>query len=253
MKLVALGSSFAAGPGIDPVQNRWAQRSERNYPHLVADALRAELCDATVAGATTATILHRPQWVLGRRFRPQVESVDARTDLVTVTAAGNDLGYLGAIMSTAIARRALTRPFGRMLRLGLSVPDPVLVETATAGLAEIVAAVTRRAPSARVILVGYLPVFDAEPTASALRWLTAAEITRFRQVADQLAGVYVAAATRSGAELVAPNAFEPGHGVGAPDPWVNGLQPRRSVGSSYHPNLAGMHAVAEAVLRTIRG
>src|SRR3954471_24449688 len=65
-RYVALHSSYAASPGIDPVIDRAAGRSGRNYPHLPAHVLCAELTDATVGGATTATILETHQRTLGR-------------------------------------------------------------------------------------------------------------------------------------------------------------------------------------------
>ncbi len=95
LRMVALGSSFAAGPGIEPVVDRAAGRSGRNYAHLVATRLGASLVDATVSGATTETVLRARQRVGLRTFPPQIELVTADADLVTVTAGGNDLGYLG--------------------------------------------------------------------------------------------------------------------------------------------------------------
>lgn len=69
--VASLGSSFAAGPGIRPVEHRGALRSARNYPHLLADRLGARLTHLTVSGATTATILQVPQRVLGLMSRPR--------------------------------------------------------------------------------------------------------------------------------------------------------------------------------------
>lgn len=51
--VAALGSSFAAGPGVAPIVDRRANRSGRNYAHLVAERLGARLTDLTVSGATT--------------------------------------------------------------------------------------------------------------------------------------------------------------------------------------------------------
>jgi hypothetical protein len=57
--VVALGSSFAAGPGIDPILDRAAGRSGRKYPHLLADRLGAGITNLAVSGATTGTILEK--------------------------------------------------------------------------------------------------------------------------------------------------------------------------------------------------
>jgi hypothetical protein len=55
--IAALGSSFAAGPGIDPIVDVGAMRSGSNYAHLLAKATDARLVDLTVSGATTSNIL----------------------------------------------------------------------------------------------------------------------------------------------------------------------------------------------------
>ena len=55
--LAALGSSFAAGPGIEPVADRLAMRSARNYAHIVAARLGLRLTDLTVSGATTTSAI----------------------------------------------------------------------------------------------------------------------------------------------------------------------------------------------------
>ena len=59
--IAALGSSFAAGPGIEPIVDAAASRSGRNYAHQLAERLGAELVDLTVSGATTANVLDTPQ------------------------------------------------------------------------------------------------------------------------------------------------------------------------------------------------
>ncbi|MDT7700403.1 MAG: hypothetical protein QOJ30_2728, partial [Pseudonocardiales bacterium] len=68
-KYVAMGSSFAAGPGITPVLDRSALRSGRNYAHRIAETLELDLVDVTYSGATTATILTTPRTSAHRRSR----------------------------------------------------------------------------------------------------------------------------------------------------------------------------------------
>ncbi|WP_041289427.1 hypothetical protein [Kribbella flavida] len=60
-RYVALGSSFAAGPGIAPEIDKAAGRSQRNYAHLVAERLELDLIDVTYSGATTAHLLSERQ------------------------------------------------------------------------------------------------------------------------------------------------------------------------------------------------
>jgi lysophospholipase L1-like esterase len=254
--MVGLGSSFAAGPGLEPVLDRAAGRSGRNYAQLVSARLGATLVDATVAGATTATILHQPQRVMRRVFRPQIESVHPDTDLVTVTAGGNDLGYLSSVLLTALigglGRWRLSRPVANLVR-GRRVLRPVTPEQQTAatdGLASILQEVRARAPQARVVLVDYLPLFTDSTDSGPGVPLTAAELAHFRGVARSLSQAYEDASRRTGADLVPASAYDQSHGAGSPDPWVSALRVR-TIGSSFHPTLAGMHAVADAVLEQL--
>lgn len=266
-RMVALGSSFAAGPGIDPVLDRAAGRSGRNYPHLVAERLGAHLTDATVSGATTVTILDTGQRVGVRRFPRQIDAVTTDTDLVTVTAGGNDLGYLGAVVSTALlgrmADRRLTRPLARVLRASrplVPVTDGQ-EEAAAAGLARVVGAVRDQAPGVRVVLVDYLPIFTDdvttgevttdEVTTGARGPFRSGEVAHFRGVASALSRALWTAADRSGADLVPASAFGPGRRAASSGPLVNGVQPVRRSSSSFHPTAAGMAVVADAVLERL--
>lgn len=256
-RMVALGSSFAAGPGIEPLADAAAGRSERNFPHLVAEALGAALIDATVSGATSETILRVPQRRGRRRFMPQIESIDPRrgVDLVTITSGGNDLGYLAAVLRAATANRLAARrvaaPLARLLREDRAPVRDEQVEQATRGLTAVVEAVRQRAPHARILLVDYLTIVGPETRPSAAVPFTVPQLDRIRTTAERLAGVFREAARRSGAELVTVSDVSESHALDAADPWVNGLRlrfPFRELGSSFHPNAAGMAAVSQAVL-----
>ena len=59
-RYVAMGSSFAAGPGVGPVTPGTPPRCGRgtlNYPNLLAQKLKLDLVDATCSGATTEHVL----------------------------------------------------------------------------------------------------------------------------------------------------------------------------------------------------
>jgi lysophospholipase L1-like esterase len=92
-RYVAIGSSFAAGPGIAvraSASQRRAGRSAGNYAHLVVRALGLDLHDVTYSGATTSDIL-----TPSAAGQPaQLEAVTPDTRLVTITAGGNDVGFL---------------------------------------------------------------------------------------------------------------------------------------------------------------
>ncbi|SDL93432.1 SGNH/GDSL hydrolase family protein [Microbacterium azadirachtae] len=255
--MVALGSSFAAGAGISPIIDRHANRSASNYPHLVAGAIGAHLTDVTISGATTETILRKPQRVGLRRLAPQMESFPphADVDLVTVTAGGNDLRYLGTLISVAysswLEARPATRMWGRRLRAAVVASPPTQqdVETAAEGLASIVEAIHERAPSTRVLLVNYLTVIGPDTAPSRAAPFTYSELNVFRRIAGQLREAFAMAEGSSAAELVDVASMSETHGLGSADPWVQGFAPRSTRQAAlFHPTLEGMRAVAGAVV-----
>ena len=206
--IAALGSSFAAGPTIEPVDNVAAMRSARNYPHLLAQQLGADLVDLTVSGATTANILDTPQTTLtGRVFAPQIDGLPVGADLVTITAGGNDLQFIGSMLFAAWSRFQPGGPMTRILGQGFADGIPTVTDydidlTAT-GLAAIVAAVRDRAQQARVVLVDYLTVITEQTPTGDGEVFTDKEIALFLRTQAALGLAYRIAADRSGAELLA--------------------------------------------------
>ena len=98
LRIAALGSSFAAGSSVEPIENQAAGRSSRNYAHQLAEKLNADLTDLTISGATLLTVLDQKQDVgWGQTFDPQLDHLSRDANIVTLTAGGNDLGYIGGM------------------------------------------------------------------------------------------------------------------------------------------------------------
>jgi lysophospholipase L1-like esterase len=283
---VALGSSFAAGPGIAPVVDRAARRSGLNYAHQVARTLGLALTDVSFSGATTAQVLDARRRTLRAAVPPQLEAVGPETRLVTITVGGNDLGYIGGLISAsisaALARRAarLSPALAGHLRRPSLLVDADRVRAATDGMTRVGEAVRRRAPQARILFVDYLTVIGSHelPAGPAAELplpaaapppadrsaaaelprrlpLTLQERRQAATTAAALAEAFAVAAERSGAELVRASAASLDHGPLSPQPWVTGfgggfLVPGATV--PYHPTLAGMTAVAELVVEHLR-
>lgn len=256
--VAALGSSFAAGPTIQPVENVAAMRSTRNYPHLLAGALDADLVDLTVSGAITANILHQPQkTVSGAEFAPQIDGLPANADLVTITAGGNDLRFIGSMLYAAWAKfepgGVMEQVLGQGLPGGLADVTEDDVELTARGLTDIVSAVSARTEQARIVLVDYLTVVTDQVPVGPGELFTADEVAIFLRTQTALGRAYRIATDRSGAELLAMSAASTGHGLGSDSPWVFGFRPTmRATAGSFHPNEAGMRAVANELLRLIR-
>ena len=242
-RYVALGSSMAAGPGIlpgVPGAPFGSGRSARNYAHLVADQLNLQLHDVTFSGATTAHVLAERQ----RGARPQIEALDGSEELVTITIGGNDVGYVPLLMAAMLPRAArLLPPIGALF-------DRDAREQALDGVGDALravgAVVRRRAPRARVVFVDYLTLLP--PDGLPAPPLSAADTDLGRHVGARLEEATAAAAQATGCELVrAGQASREHHGWSA-DPWAVGAGwPLPWRPAPFHPNAAGMRAVAELV------
>jgi lysophospholipase L1-like esterase len=254
--IAALGSSFAAGPGIEPIVDAAAMRSGRNYAHQLADRLGAELVDLTVSGATTANVLDTPQDLGDDTVRPaQVDGVPETAAVVTVTAGGNDLQFIGAMAAVAWHRLEPGSPIlallGDAFAAGIPEPTADAVERATSGLVQVVERTRERAPRCRVLLVDYLTVLDQASEDQSP--FTPEEIDQFLVIQRAIGTVFRDAAARTGAELVLASELSEGHALGSADPWVQPFHRDMSrAAGSFHPDDRGMTAIAEELERVLR-
>lgn len=250
LEYVALGSSFAAGPGLGDrvgARPRGANQSAQNYAHVLAARHGLRLRDVTSSGATTATILSESQF----DQPPQIEAVRAPTDLVTITIGGNDVGYVAALVAATVPTW-LTRLPPLSGRFGDALDMDGLdrrLDAVGASITEVVAAVRRQAPDARVVLVDYLTVLPAAPiVAGRHRPRMSVDHQRLcRSIADRLAVATATAAREAGAELVSAAVASEAHHAWSDDPWTTSgaaVAPWRP-GVPFHPNRAGMRAVAD--------
>ncbi len=249
-KYVALGSSFAAGPGDGPLIGRCGQSLD-NYPRQVAKTLNMKLVDATCSGAVVRDILV-PTAKHPNRIA-QIDAVTADTDLVTITVGGNDVAYIGRIANTACANIAngLFIPALGHYCDSIAWPSayPMFDRYASVerSLIEVVTAVKERAPKARVLLVEYLPVVSVnEPPCEKLP-LEPWQVAETQSVGDQLAQATARAAAATGATVV-NGAVGAGHTVCSAVPWVRGY----GQNMPFHPNSAGKTAMAQEIVRAVR-
>lgn len=259
---VAMGSSFASGSGIPPYVPSApvrCQRSAENYANQLARKRKLNLIDVSCGGATTAHILG--PW---NELPPQVDALTADTALVTITIGGNDLGYIGGLIAGSCGGSAVSgataQPLCHMIsagrRSGASLPTATEESwrEVEAALTNIVAEIRRRSPRARIVFVDYLTVL---PDGALCRQtpLSQQAAATGRATAARLARLTAKVARRNSAEVLrASELSRKAHSACAAAPWMAGFIP--PAGSSsfvpYHPNLAGMTAVAEALDRLLR-
>ncbi|WP_198675902.1 SGNH/GDSL hydrolase family protein [Kribbella monticola] len=252
-RYVALGSSFAAGPGIEPQLDKAAGRSGRNYAHLVAEALELDLVDVTYSGATTANLLSERQ----NDAAPQIDAVGPETALVTVTAGGNDLDYIGTFLRGSLMN-TLARPVGLVAkRLGNRIrarvsylKDQSEYDAVADSLTEVVTRIRESAPRSRILLVDYHTLVGPGTRPRLDVPLNEEQLPSVVLMAEGLAAAFAKAAERTGADLIAASTASLDHALGSPEPWTTGFRLTR--GTPYHPNEAGMQAVADLILTHLR-
>lgn len=251
-RYVALGSSYAAGPGImpmaEPAPPRCAQSSE-NYAHQAAHDLRLVLVDMSCSGATTIAVL--TGW---NELGPQIEAATPETRLVTITIGGNDVGYVPNMLAAACRYdqhiRRIGKKGGRCPQV--AYPEPRTWESVAQHMRMIARTVRARAPQARLIFVDYPVVLPQHGNCPAT-YLPDSAMERARAIASRLAALTAAVAREEHAELLRASELTEGHDVCARDPWMNGYRPALGArGVPYHPVLAGMRAVAEGLVELLR-
>jgi hypothetical protein len=111
-------------------------------------------------------------------------------------------------------------------------------------MTRIVDAVRHRGPGARVMLVDYLSILGADTVPGPEVPLTHDDIASFTVVQSALRNAFETAAHDTGAELIAASRLSREHALGAAVPYVFGYRGLRHLGSVFHPNAAGMRAIA---------
>jgi len=101
MDYVALGDSFTADWGVDPVAadqpSTGCRQSTNDYPHQVAANLGLNLTDVSCAGALTTNMTQPqttfPDGLTHPEAPPQFDALTSTTEIVTIGIGGNDFGF----------------------------------------------------------------------------------------------------------------------------------------------------------------
>ncbi|MDX3072136.1 SGNH/GDSL hydrolase family protein [Streptomyces sp. NPDC088354] len=245
---VALGDSYTSGPLIPTQVDVNCARSDRNYPSLVAGRLRgAVLTDVSCGGATTAEM-----WQAQGTNPPQLDALSRRTSLVTVQIGGNDVGF-GSIIRTC-AGAALGDPTGnpcqRYYSSGGSDQLRAAIDATAPKIDAVLDAVHRRAPHARVVVVGYPDLLpDSGVGCRPAVPFADGDFAYLRDTEKRLNAMLARRAKAARATYVDTYTPTVGHDMcTAPGVrWIEPLTPAAPAAPA-HPNALGEKAMAAAVL-----
>jgi lysophospholipase L1-like esterase len=250
--IAALGSSFAAGPSIQPEIDTGAGRSARNYPHQLAEKLDAELTDLTVSGATLRNVYKDKQMVSpGSLIPPQIRGLPSDVDIITLTGGGNDISYVRGMLDDSM--QTLLNDTSGLPSDPSPLPPPSL-QVLTDRFVKVIDDLHEIAPRARILLVEYLTLIGNHTKPAEDVPLRDEQLDRHRSVATVLCQAYAnAAQARPFVELIPVARLSQDHALGSGQPWVEGFRidsgPNGPV--PFHPNLAGHTAVAEILYKYI--
>lgn len=252
-RYVALGDSYTAAPGTGSVTGSLScSQSVENYPHLVAAKLGStRFLDNSCSGATTRA-LTKGQF---DGVTPQLDGLDDRTQLVTLGMGGNDAG----IFSTLIYRctvLALKDPEGSPCATAIGPVDGTTMtrslDIARTAVSRALRKIAKRAPHARIVLVGYPQIIPASGTCSKLP-IAAGDYPWAHSVVKALDDGLRTVAKKAGVtyiDMLGPSA---GHDICSSDPWIAGNRSVAGKAVAFHPFEAEQQKVADLILKTLEG
>jgi lysophospholipase L1-like esterase len=232
-KYIALGDSYAAGQGAGPYVDA-CYRSDNAYSHLADEEKAIQLVvNAACSGKTTWDVVNS-----------QLRQLNKSTELVTITAGGNNLGF-GQIITYCGA--ALTDPTAAPACEAATTAAAAMIESGqlTRDVITMIQSVKAAAPNARIVVTGYPYLYDpvtpnpADPLSLFIQQATL--------LADGLDASIAAAAGATEAQYVDVRTVFAGHGVNSVDPWINLDLANPASPDNFHPNVKGYEAYFAAL------
>ncbi|MEV5412545.1 SGNH/GDSL hydrolase family protein [Thermopolyspora sp. NPDC052614] len=253
-RYVALGDSYAAGPGIPHLRitSGLCGRSTNNYPTLVAAELApSAFTDVSCSGAETHHMTTRQH-----NNPPQYDALKPDTRVVTITIGGNDADFFKILAACAVG--GVLVPDGspckkKYTKNGTDALD-ARIAAAMPKVAGVLQGIHERAPQAVVFLVGYPAVLpDAKDKCAMDIPLARGDVPYLNAKIQRFNQSLAAQATANGAIFV--DTYTPSIGHEACQTsgtrWIEGIEGVQGA-IPIHPNARGMAGMAAAVLAAMR-
>ncbi|NYH40420.1 lysophospholipase L1-like esterase [Micromonospora jinlongensis] len=232
---VALGDSYSSGVGAGSytAESGSCQRSTNAYPALYATNVQpASYRSVACSGATTASVINT-----------QLSALSTTTTLVSVTVGGNDVGFAN-IMTTCVLYGT-----NDCVAAVQAAEDKARADL-TNLLRTVYNGIRTRAPSARVVVVGYPVFYQLGTTCVGLSATSRAKINEGINLVNDLTRSATQAAGFTFADVRSQFV---GHQLCSyGDKWLHALN-FVNLGISYHPTAAGQSSGYYPVFRSVAG
>jgi lysophospholipase L1-like esterase len=250
---VSLGDSYAAGPFIpNPVLPLGCLKSDHNYPHLAAPSI-GPLKDPSCSGAKTDDMTNPQSVEIDGPNPPQFNSLEAGTEVVSVTIGGNDIGF-SEIAQSCITLNPFSSPCKDKYDSGGKDQIAERIAATAPKVAAVLQGIHSRSPKARVYLVNYPAIF---PETGSGCWpqmpISFSDAPYLRAKQQQLNSMLATQAANNGAKLANWYQASIGHDAckSSSVRWVEPLIPNNPA-APIHPNLRGMEGGAAVLVSAVK-
>jgi lysophospholipase L1-like esterase len=251
--VVALGDSYTAGlllPLDKTAKPAGCFRSTASYAARVAKSLHAPaFIDASCQSAGVAD-LAGPEATGAGTNPPQLDALKPGDSLVMLTLGGDDFGFTGVLKSCMVL--SFSDPDGTPCEARHKAQLSGLIAAEKPKMTTALAAVHRKAPHARVLLLSYPDLFPQHGGCWPVVPFTPGDVAFLRSTEVTLNAMLAAAAGAAGVTYVDTYTATIGRDMcqGAKVKDVEGLIPT-STAYSFHPNARGQAAMAARALAAL--
>ncbi|MFB8353956.1 SGNH/GDSL hydrolase family protein [Streptomyces niveus] len=216
---VALGDSYSSGLGAGSYGNSGAcKRSSVAYPQLWANA------NSPSSFAFTACSGARTGDVTGSQLGP----LNSGTDLVSITVGGNDAGFADVMTTCVLSSEATCVARVNQAR--------AYVDTTLPGqLDSVYNAISAKAPSAQVVVIGYPRFYQLNGTC--VVGMTETERAAINGAANHINALLAKRAADHGYRYADVTGPFTGHEICSPASWLHSVS--WPIDESYHPTAQG--------------
>jgi lysophospholipase L1-like esterase len=217
---VALGDSYSSGVG-SPGQVGLCLRSPNGYPgQWVSRNDPKSFTNLSCGGAVTGDVRNL-----------QIPFLSSRADLISITIGGNDAGFASTVLTCTVASDATCAASVANAREDITT-------SLAAKLDATYAAIHRRAPNAKVVVLGYPLLFDTSSSSCGVGGMSLAKRRVLNEGAQVLDDLIQDRARAAGFTFADVRDDFAGHGICSSSPYLNTLTviPPQN---SFHPNKGG--------------